>query len=273
MDEQDPPRDSEERADNHISTLLRRQERQLPPRTPGERRLYAQTTEPRTEEDIDNQLAEDTEYLNWEPVKHPAVQHVERALGLPQDRSLCWGCSHLVGGGGKAVGDARKIQQFEQMYTDRGFMEDSVLAREMAAFFEREIRQPINTTQNLQEPIPEWTAASILDHFTHHIQSPEAWRFKNIQTFGRIADMIVDNGLYRRNRSTDEVRIHPVSLKMLLEVHKADKALRAQRTETMLLHRPEARGVNTNQSFLRRKEGTRNLKQMRSIVGMENSRR
>ena len=192
----------------------------------GERRVPSQAevrmyrmmrAEPFTEEDIRRQVQEDTEFLRWEPVPHESVQRTQRILG-PVGAAPCVG-SKLSG----SVAEAQQaaLTEFVQMYHDNmPFMEPAELAQELAQYFERKVRQPVNeAARRLGEPcLPEWTPAAIHSYFTT-LMEPSVWQSRTLKELDAIKQELYTHGVFRRNVANPrERRVDPVALKQYLDI-------------------------------------------------------
>jgi hypothetical protein len=238
---------------DRVAAIIQRTQDIPRAQTRGDRQLRDIIAEPVTNDDIEAQLELDNEYLIWTPIKHPDIEKLRSELGDPQPRSECFGCIRNIGTG--RVFDSQALNDFQRLILHRGQVDDSALAKEMESFFEKNIREPMNRHEsNSSNKLAPWTAASILDHFTNHINVPENFVMKHIGHLDRAADFLIHNSVYRQNKNNQEMRMHEKSLRMYTEVVKLAKSLRTSNTERMFLHNNNIEVISTIQPLVQPKQ-------------------
>ena len=126
------------------------------------------------------------------------------------------------------------LARMRDLYVKNRFeMTPDALGIVLAEYYERYIRAPsLDPLMRLngEEALPEWRAATIVDHFTNHRAEPQAKIEKRLEQLGSLADHLVDHGVYRapvivERPTAADVRVNEKSVRMLLSVVSAERAL------------------------------------------------
>jgi hypothetical protein len=177
------------------------------------------------------------------PPKKPAIeqcglvsrQQEHNELGSPDLRSGCYGCCYV----GEQEAGAVPIEELMNLMT---MIRKSIaktdqinLAMHVAQKYET-IRTRIN--QNLmygEKPLPEWRAATILQHLRMHNTDPE------LQTWSRMVELqelaqVALNASVVRNSESGEIRLDAGQTKLYLELNKQIESLSKTDVTTKLYY-------------------------------------
>jgi hypothetical protein len=184
----------------------------------AELRMYRMLrSEPFTDEDVQRQIQEDTEFLRWQPVPPCSVARTRLLLG-PVGAAPCV-ASQLSG----AVASSQQaaLTDWLQMYQDNMyFSQRAELAQELAHNFEHKIRQPVNeAARSLGEPcLPEFTPAAIEEYF-QKLMEPSVWIARSLHDVEEIGQELLTHGLIVQSAANPrERRLNPVALKQWIDL-------------------------------------------------------
>jgi len=95
-------------------------------------------------------------------------------LGQPGERSKCFGCNYMGQENYTSVGQGDLTKLRNMIRRSYGRCDLVTLCKGMERFYENNIRQKYNARLLPgDEPLPEWPAALIMDHYRFHTQDPE----------------------------------------------------------------------------------------------------
>jgi len=201
--------------------------------------------------------------LRWRAVKNPRIAERDDVLGAPQPRTECWGCMH--GDKNSSAVSSTALAQLTRLYSDNRFMmTPDALGVMLQRHYDKYIRGPTLDARmrlNGSVPLPEWRAATIIDHFTNHRAEPQAMIEKRLDQLGNLADHLIDNGVYRapvlaEKPAPHEVRVNEKSVRMFLAVVNAEKQVYSLRAKEMHGYNPEIQLGAAAREFVRNKHTT-----------------
>lgn len=148
----------------------------------------------------------------------------ERVLGESDGQVQCFGCSHVGEYDLGATSYEDIIAIFQMVRASIARVDPIVLAQFVAVRYKR-IQDEVN--ENLQpheRPLPDWTAATILEHMRYHNTDAE------LQTWMRISEMqemarIASDAVTVLNPDTGHKSLDPVQTKLYLEIVKTIESL------------------------------------------------
>lgn len=200
--------------------------------TPGQKRLLQLLQQPKTDDDLEYIMRNDTEEFHMVPVKHPVRVKIDELLGPEVSRDQCWGCA--TGVFSPIAANRQKLQNLTTFYIEnRTYLDDWEMAIMLEMLFETTIRRPVNSLiRDPAQQMREWTARSIYDHFTeHNLKDPTHAVGKIIEWNQILMKQVYDNMVYRvpvdiysdarRPIHSRDIVVHPESLNMYLKVQAA----------------------------------------------------
>lgn len=160
----------------------------------------------------------------YEPCGLDTRQEEQNQLGKPAHRKGCFGCVY-VGERETAAISYDDVMSLIDMIRQSIARTDPINLSLHIAKRYKQIRDEIN--EKLlpgEEPMPEWTAATILDHIRNHNTDPE------IQTWVRLSEMqelmqIALHSTVELDPDTGQKRINEKQGKMYMEFNKAYESL------------------------------------------------
>lgn len=145
-------------------------------------------------------------------------------LGPPDTQSGCFGCCY-VGEQDSGAAPYEPIMKLMAMIRKSISKTDLVnLAINVARKYE-EIRQDVNN--NLlpgEKPLPEWKAATILQHIRYHNVDPELQTWVRMTEFQELMKIALDASVVI-DEDTGEIRTNPIQIKIYLELNKQMEVL------------------------------------------------
>ena len=161
------------------------------------------------------------------------------ALGKPDDRKGCFGCVY-VGERESAAIQYDDIFALVSMISKTIARTDPInLSLHVAAKY-KAIRDDVNSSllEN-EQPLPKWTAASVLDHIRHHNTDPE------IQLWLRLCEMqeliqIALQACVEQDPETGQKRTIPSQVKIYMDLIKAYETLSKSDPAKKVFHKPNA---------------------------------
>lgn len=157
------------------------------------------------EDDADDELAlaEEEEY-GFEQVGLPTRAVEEQELGRPKPRSTCFGCVYVGEREQTAIPYRDVMDLIEMGRSSMGCSDPVSLAKEMARRY-RKIRQKCNANlQPGERALPEWTAATILEHIRCHNQDPELQQWRQLRDIQELKEITMKAMVVRNKRSREE---------------------------------------------------------------------
>ena len=149
----------------------------------------------------------------WSPTYSPDYIARLRQLGEPQPPEHCWGCCQAQLG--EAAPRLRELRRFSEHFRKSYLGGNGVsVAKEMFEMFERTVREPANRTRRSTElEIPEWSAATILEHCEEHMPDPETKQKRYISAIGQMLTHHMRYEAYEVNAERDTglpiMRVNP----------------------------------------------------------------
>lgn len=160
----------------------------------------------------------------YEPCGLQTRERERNELGEPSSRSGCFGCVYI---GERETGAI----QYEDIMALIDMIRQSIartdpinLAIHIAGRY-AEFQQKINEKLFPGEtPLPDWTAAAILDHIRNHNTDPE------VQTWVRLSEMqellqVALSASVERDEETGQLRVNEKQCKMYMELTRAMEAV------------------------------------------------
>ena len=135
---------------------------------------------------VDDDEDDDEDDVNT-PGALPDIEILKEQLGEPIQRTNCFGC-RFVGESDAPIPNVY-VQDILKIIADGiGKTDPAALAEEVAAKYE-EMRRTIDTE------LPDWSAASILEHFYHHNTDPEMQQWLQLDLIQKVIRYITENSL------------------------------------------------------------------------------
>lgn len=164
---------------------------------------------------------------NWEPADDSDAEEEARELGPPIKRARCFGCRFASEKQSAAMAH-EEIDKLTALMREGIARTDPVaLSKEVAAKY-AQMRQIVNSERaRNEEPLPEWTAASILEHWRHHNTDPEAqiWvTLSEVQQIKRRAKraMIEKDANGNKRINDKQFKVYQDAVKMQMALFKTD---------------------------------------------------
>lgn len=169
------------------------------------------------------------------PCGLPTRKAEERELGVGSDRAHCFGCIYIGEGDSAAIGYEDILALINMVKKSIARTDPLNLAIHVAQRYAR-IQEEVNG--NLlpgRQPLPDWSAASILDHIRNHNTDPE------LQTWLRIAEMqelaqAALNGAVEMDIMTGTRSLNVQQTRLYLELVKTMKMLSKSDLSTELFY-------------------------------------
>lgn len=150
----------------------------------------------------------------------PSNRQAFDELGVPGPRADCFGCCWIAEKEMAAV-PYEEVEQLINMIRNTLPKANAIaLVKHVAAKYAK-MRDEINADLDEgEEPLPEWTAASILDHLQgNHTEDPELYDWFTLKRYKELA-RIAENASVVRDINTGEIKIDPVQAKEHREYEK-----------------------------------------------------
>ena len=171
----------------------------------------------------------------------PMMEHFYNTLGRPRPATECWGCKS-----GRLDSPAICFQKYQRLVTffknNLGRMEPTLLAEEMATFFETEIRQEANEHRKPgQSKIPRWKPADIYSHFCFHMKESSVRLYRRLEEIQSIGDALFENALFKRITNADGERVkipRKKYWKVYKEIVSTERQLMSANPSRMFLYNP-----------------------------------
>lgn len=128
------------------------------------------------------------------------VAEAQRELGAPGPRHKCFGCMYVGQNRAAKIPDSRLQEIFRTMADGIGVCWPSALAVQVSMQYEA-WRTIINQTRGDRDPLPKWSPASILDHWTSHTCDPEIAQWLHLSHLQYTMNKIRSSSLEKRNRN------------------------------------------------------------------------
>ena len=203
-------------------------------------------------EEMGDEIKENEE--EWTPCIAPDQEEIIQNLGYAYSKDNCFGCNN-----GRIDQPCTSYEKWNEMINlfkeGLGYATPSSLAKQMETFFEEKIRIPANKRRRKgQKPIPKWNAATILAHFTEHMNEPSCVVWKRLGQVTRMVDSLYKYGMWEGSRSNTMAKRprlqkskgeHDV-IKTYKELVVLEKQLYNAKTKKMFLSNP---ALNINYEF------------------------
>lgn len=157
------------------------------------------------------------------------------ALGAPQPPEKCFGCTHLPQR--SALPGCQRIIAMATLFNAQISNADRIVTvRNAAEYYEVEVRSEANKPGALldgEEPLPEWNAATIWEHFMNHMNDFGLRRGERLDMINEIINHIYSYDLWREvetepGSNVFRTELDPVALSRLERYMKLDGQLYAQ---------------------------------------------
>ena len=157
--------------------------------------------------DDDDSDESDEDAPLYRSVPCPEMQRIIDELGNPGPRNKCFACKFVGEGRMNKIPDERLGDVFRTMCNGIGCADPIPLANEVAAAYAKAQTTINSTRQTGRRKVPDWTAASILDHWLKHTQDPQIrlWMYMWICT--GVVENIREHSLWKENRKTKRRRV------------------------------------------------------------------
>jgi hypothetical protein len=145
-------------------------------------------------------------------------------LGAPSAQAGCYGCCYLSEKEVAAVPYEeieKLINMIRKTISKTSMINLAVFVAAKYAAIRNEINSDLDPNE---EPLPEWTAATILEHLRSHNADPELHDWNTRMELHELAQIAMHASVIR-NVETGEVKIDPVQAKIHLEYLKQMEAL------------------------------------------------
>lgn len=150
--------------------------------------------------------------IQYRPCKDVEETYME--LGPPGPRHKCFGCKYVGQNRAAKIPDSRLQEVFQLMTEGIGVSWPSALAVEVGALYAK-LQKEINSTRLPHEdPLPDWTPASILDHWYNHTLDPEIIKWLDASHIRYSMNRIRSTGMERVNLDTGEEYVDKEQLQM-----------------------------------------------------------
>ena len=174
-----------------------------------------------------------------------------------------------------AVSSAQ-LDKLRELYTENRQEVTLVeLGLQLERYYEKYIRGPANDplVRKLDEKeLPEWRAATIIDHFLNHRTEPRALLNKRLDQVGALADQMFENGLFRVPvgvkgvPQAKDVRVNAKYSAMFMSAVQLEVRLLSQQPSQMLGFNENASMEQRVQSFVRQKHNMVSATRKRRIL-------
>lgn len=157
---------------------------------------------------LDNET--DVEAVNedyYEPCGLESREQERAELGLPDSRSTCFGCVYVGEREKTAIPYTEIMDLIEMARGAMGCTDPITLAKEMADRYARMRREINNSMLPGERPLPEWTAATILDHIRLHNQDAETQLWVTLTEIQELKQAALE-GAVERHRGTKRKRVN-----------------------------------------------------------------
>lgn len=228
-----------------------------------------QTNYKESEEDLEAQprLGDDDETIapqlqqkeKWNADELTSRKRLREELGEPQARKYCFGCVYDMSRDGVAFDNARFREMCNVAAQCIGQMSLEALGLELELLY-NQFREETNKKQQYEgkTPLPEWKAASIVEHLRYHNVDPEiqTWvhlvdiqEMKNI-THDSIVEVSEQTGKKRLNK--DGLRNYDTLVKLWYHVAKQplDKQFAFRKGGRMDVEASNQPFITTNQKSI-----------------------
>lgn len=151
------------------------------------------------DEEDDNDVMEEPDV--YEPCGLTTRTKELQELGEAGPRSTCFGCVYVGEREQTAVPYREVMDLLEMARASIGCSDPVSLAKEMARRFRKMRRECNAQLMPGERPIPEWKAATILEHIKHHNQDPEIQQWVQLRDIQELKDIALQAAVTKRTRS------------------------------------------------------------------------
>lgn len=178
----------------------------------------------------------------WESCRHPTDEAIFQMFGAPSPQNECWACQH--GTANTASVNQPRLDGLIRYFTENiGLVPTHRLATGMHEYFERYIRGPANAhLRPDEEPVAEWSCATILEHIQEHSNEPSIAMVNQLEQLRKVQRVAHDSSFRTRpslhHPGTQEVSVDPVAWKVYREATQEIFRVYKARPKDMFLYNP-----------------------------------
>lgn len=176
--------------------------------------LHSILQSPQAEEEPDDETG-------FEPCGLDTRSTEKRTLGNPENRDTCFGCIYVGERETGAVYEEDLTSLMDMIVQSIGQTDIVCLVNEVARRYAEIREQTNNNLMAHEKPLPEWKAATILDHFRNHHCDPEFMLWMSLKDL-REAKEVALHSMIEQNPKTKRKRINRDGVRAYSELCKLE---------------------------------------------------